>query len=180
MGLSQINTAQSSPPKTMAIEKEIEAASDPEVEAEASTEVEAKSESAPSEEVKPASSEGEATEAVVEVTEVAAEAEEVAVEAEAEAEPVAEPEPEPEEEAPQAEEEEPEEEEEEDLVDPHDSAKGVCASKPECMSLKDKLNECNTRVEGKSRTSETCVEEIIDWMHCVDECAAKGLFAKLK
>merc|ERR1711936_640611 len=24
-------------------------------------------------------------------------------------------------------------------------------------------NECNTRVEGKSRTSETCVEEIIDW-----------------
>merc|ERR1711936_1482789 len=141
MGLSQINTAQSSPPKTMAIEKEIEAASDPEVEAEASTEVEAKSESAPSEEVKPASSEGE---------------------------------------APEAEEEEPEEEEEEDLVDPHDSAKGVCASKPECMSLKDKLDECNTRVEGKSRTSETCVEEIIDWMHCVDECAAKGLFAKLK
>merc|ERR1711936_940613 len=108
-GLSQINTAQSSPPKTMAIEKEIEATSDPEVE-----------------------------------------------------------------------EEEPEEEEEEDLVDPHDSAKGVCASKPECMSLKDKLDECNTRVEGKSRTSETCVEEIIDWMHCVDECAAKGLFAKLK
>jgi len=48
------------------------------------------------------------------------------------------------------------------------------------VSLKDKLDECNTRVEGKTRTSETCVEEIIDWLHCVDECAAKNLFSKLK
>merc|ERR1719357_77706 len=86
----------------------------------------------------------------------------------------------PPEEAEEVEEEEEEEEEEEDIVDPHETAKERCQERSECVSLKDKLDECNTRVEGKTRTSETCVEEIIDWLHCVDECAAKNLFSKLK
>merc|ERR1711963_155414 len=85
----------------------------------------------------------------------------------------------PPEEAEEVEEEE-EEEEEEDTVDPHDTAKERCQERADCISLKDKLDECNTRVEGKTRTSETYVEEIIDWLHCVDECAAKNLFTKLK
>ena len=70
--------------------------------------------------------------------------------------------------------------EEEDLVDPHDTAKEVCAATPQCMAFQVKLDECNARVEGKQKTSETCHEELVDWMHCVHYCAAKGLFAKLK
>ena len=57
--------------------------------------------------------------------------------------------------------------------DPHETAKERCQERSECVSLKDKLDECNTRVEGKTRTSETCVEEIIDWLHCVDECVSR-------
>ncbi|GFR66103.1 cytochrome b-c1 complex subunit 6 [Elysia marginata] len=79
------------------------------------------------------------------------------------------------------EEEEPaEEEEEEELVDPQDELKEKCSEKKECVSLKEKLDECNARVEGRSKTAETCTEEIIDFMHCVDHCVSKTLFAKLK
>jgi ubiquinol-cytochrome c reductase subunit 6 len=105
---------------------------------------------------------------------------EVVVEA-AEEEPVAEEEPEEEAAAEEEEaEEEEEEEEEEDLVDPQDTLKDKCTNKPECMALKEKLDECNARVESRSRTTETCVEELIDFMHCVDHCVSKTLFSKLK
>ncbi|GFN98442.1 cytochrome b-c1 complex subunit 6 [Plakobranchus ocellatus] len=73
-----------------------------------------------------------------------------------------------------------EEEEEEELTDPQDELKEKCSEKKECVSLKEKLDECNARVEGRSKTAETCVEEIIDFMHCVDHCVSKTLFAKLK
>merc|ERR1712002_200925 len=76
--------------------------------------------------------------------------------------------------------EEEEEEEEEDLVDPHDTLREKCSAKSECVSLKEVLDTCNARVEGKTKTSEICTEELIDFMHCVDECAAKTLFSKLK
>ncbi|XP_005110018.1 cytochrome b-c1 complex subunit 6, mitochondrial [Aplysia californica] len=73
-----------------------------------------------------------------------------------------------------------EEEEEEELIDPQDTLKESCSEKRECVTLKEKLDECNARVEGRSKTSETCTEEIIDFMHCVDHCVAKSLFTKLK
>merc|ERR1712183_30403 len=88
------------------------------------------------------------------------------------------------EEAPVEEEEpeevEEEEEEEEDLVDPHDTLREKCSAKADCVSLKEILHSCSARVEGKTKTSEMCTEELIDFMHCVDECAAKSLFSKLK
>ncbi|XP_059141954.1 cytochrome b-c1 complex subunit 6, mitochondrial-like [Physella acuta] len=68
----------------------------------------------------------------------------------------------------------------EELVDPLEELRKSCAEKEECSKLKDKLDSCSARVDSKSQTSETCVEELIDFMHCLDHCASKTLFSKLK
>ncbi|XP_014249766.1 cytochrome b-c1 complex subunit 6, mitochondrial-like [Cimex lectularius] len=66
----------------------------------------------------------------------------------------------------------------EELVDPQVTLKESC--EPNCKSFKDRLNECSARVSSKSQTTETCVEELMDFVHCVDHCVAKTLFTKLK
>merc|ERR1711944_325327 len=78
-----------------------------------------------------------------------------------------------------AEEEEEEEEEEEDLVDPAEEIKANCSSE-KCQKYMDKLEECANRVQSKSKTTETCYEEILDFYHCVDHCASPQTFSKLK
>ena len=78
-----------------------------------------------------------------------------------------------------AEEEEEEEEEEEDLVDPGTVIKEKCAE-DHCTKYKARLDECTDRVNSKSNTTETCFEEILDFYHCVDHCAAKELFNNVK
>ena len=70
-------------------------------------------------------------------------------------------------------------EEEEELVDPQDVLREQCKTE-HCQSFVDKLEACNTRVSSKKQTTETCYEELIDFMHCVDHCASQTLFAKLK
>lgn len=55
-----------------------------------------------------------------------------------------------------------------------------CSQLPKCVSFKEKLDTCNNRVNSRSHTEETCVEEILDYVQCVDHCAAKTLFSKLK
>ncbi|XP_018026288.1 cytochrome b-c1 complex subunit 6, mitochondrial [Hyalella azteca] len=73
----------------------------------------------------------------------------------------------------------PEEEEEEELVDPHDVLKEKCTATSTCTALKEKLDECSDRVNSKSNTTETCYEELIDLIQCVDHCLEKTLFSKL-
>ncbi|KAH9495139.1 hypothetical protein Btru_018470 [Bulinus truncatus] len=78
---------------------------------------------------------------------------------------------------------EPKEEEKEEsaeLVDQLVQLRETCAEKEECVKYKHKLDECTARVESRSKTSETCAEELMDFMHCVDHCASKCLFSKLK
>jgi len=79
------------------------------------------------------------------------------------------------------EEDEPEEEEEdeEDLIDPAVDIKEKC-SDGHCSSYKNRLDECNDRVTSKSNTTETCLEEILDFYHCVDHCAGNKIFDVLK
>ncbi|KAK7070445.1 hypothetical protein SK128_014347 [Halocaridina rubra] len=67
-------------------------------------------------------------------------------------------------------EEEEEEEEEADLVDPLDGMKEDCGNSKHCMALKEKLETCNDRVSSRSKTEETCTEELFDYIHCVDHC----------
>merc|ERR1711893_515304 len=75
-------------------------------------------------------------------------------------------------------EEEEEEEEEEDLVDPKDAIEEGCHRG--CEKYTAELQSCEDRVNSRSSTEETCEQELMDLMHCVDACVARGLFAHLK
>ncbi len=75
--------------------------------------------------------------------------------------------------------EEEEEEEEEDLIDPAEAIKEACAEE-KCSKYKARLDECNDRVSSKSNTTETCLEEILDFYHCVDHCAGDKIFKTVK
>ena len=39
--------------------------------------------------------------------------------------------------------------------------------------LKHRLQECTDRVNSKPWTKETCNEELLDFLHCVDECVSR-------
>merc|ERR1712191_30463 len=71
-------------------------------------------------------------------------------------------------------------EEEADLVDPMVEIKEKCSQTKACAALFEKLTSCNTRVASKTETTETCVEEESDFLHCVDHCLAPQLFKHLK
>ncbi|XP_042876031.1 cytochrome b-c1 complex subunit 6, mitochondrial-like [Penaeus japonicus] len=77
-------------------------------------------------------------------------------------------------------EEEEEEEEEEDLVDPMDGIKEACTNTKHCAELGEAYSSCNDRVSSRSKTEETCSEELFDLLHCIDHCMASSLFQKLK
>ncbi|XP_046740319.1 cytochrome b-c1 complex subunit 6, mitochondrial [Diprion similis] len=68
----------------------------------------------------------------------------------------------------------------EELVDPQKQLKEECGTLPKCVSLQEKLTTCNDRVNSRTKTQETCTEELFDYLHCVDHCVAKTLFSKLK
>merc|ERR1719479_243393 len=94
----------------------------------------------------------------------------------------AEEEPEAEEEAAEeeaAEEEEEEEEEEEDLVDPQEVIREKC-KEDHCAAAHKELEVCNDRVNSKNATTETCFQEILDFYHCIDHCAAETIMKVLK
>ncbi|EFN77372.1 cytochrome b-c1 complex subunit 6, mitochondrial [Harpegnathos saltator] len=73
-----------------------------------------------------------------------------------------------------------EEEAEQELVDQQQVLRDKCSKEAKCHSLQEKLNTCNDRVNSRSNTEETCLEELIDYVECVDHCVAKTLFSKLK
>ncbi|EEB13449.1 ubiquinol-cytochrome c reductase complex 11 kDa protein, putative [Pediculus humanus corporis] len=50
----------------------------------------------------------------------------------------------------------------------------------ECAKWYDKLEECNERVTSRTKTAESCHEEMIDFVNCLDHCVSKDLFSKLK
>ena len=50
--------------------------------------------------------------------------------------------------------------------------KEKCTQTKACASLFEKLTTCNARVASKTETTETCVEEESDFLHCVDHCVS--------
>lgn len=68
---------------------------------------------------------------------------------------------------------------EEELVDPQKVLREKCSA-AHCESFQEKLNTCNDRVNSRKQTEETCLEELIHYVECVDHCVAKTLFSKLK
>ncbi|KAJ1791839.1 ubiquinol--cytochrome-c reductase subunit 6 [Coemansia sp. RSA 2399] len=74
--------------------------------------------------------------------------------------------------------EEEEEEEEEEYEDHAPAIKEACGDTLSCKSLKHHYEECAARVDDGSK--ESCAEELLHFMHCVDQCAAPQIFDKLK
>lgn len=58
------------------------------------------------------------------------------------------------------------------VQDPMVAVKEKCGQTKECVALMEKLTTCNDRVNSKSNTAETCVEELTDYLHCVDHCVS--------
>ncbi|XP_061680685.1 cytochrome b-c1 complex subunit 6, mitochondrial [Syngnathoides biaculeatus] len=76
--------------------------------------------------------------------------------------------------------EEEEEEEEADLVDPLESMREKCAELEHCVHTHARLEECETRVNARSSTTEDCTEELFDFLHARDHCVAHKLFHSVK
>ncbi|KAG8252477.1 hypothetical protein J6590_056407 [Homalodisca vitripennis] len=55
-----------------------------------------------------------------------------------------------------------------------------CSGTKHCVELRNKLEECNNRVNSRSQTAETCVEELFDYLHALDHCVTEQLFSQLK
>lgn len=55
-----------------------------------------------------------------------------------------------------------------------------CKSKGNIDALYNKYQACNDRVNSRSKTTETCIEELFDYIHELDHCVAHSLFSKLK
>ncbi|KAF9074558.1 hypothetical protein BDP27DRAFT_1213750 [Rhodocollybia butyracea] len=73
----------------------------------------------------------------------------------------------------------PAEEEEEEPEDEHPVIREECKNSSKCASLAKHFDHCQEKVHaGEGFKGEDCVEEIM--MHCVDDCTAPKLFAKLK
>ncbi|XP_049306289.1 cytochrome b-c1 complex subunit 6, mitochondrial [Bactrocera dorsalis] len=72
------------------------------------------------------------------------------------------------------------EDEEAELVDPQTALREKCQNNGNIQALYSKYQECNDRVNGKSKTTETCMEELFDYVTELDHCAAHNLFSKLK
>lgn len=72
-------------------------------------------------------------------------------------------------------------EEEEEMVCPQEKLREQCrANDHHVAELLEKYNACNERVSAKTKTSETCEEELFDYIHALDHCVAKTLWKKLK
>ncbi|CAK9807013.1 Cytochrome b-c1 complex subunit 6, mitochondrial [Anthophora quadrimaculata] len=68
----------------------------------------------------------------------------------------------------------------EELIDPQKLLREKCSRQPKCAAMQEKLETCNQRVNSRSKTEETCFEELIDYVQCVDHCVSETLFSKLK
>merc|ERR1712196_542341 len=72
------------------------------------------------------------------------------------------------------------EDDDEELVDPMETLREQCSKDAHAIALIDELNKCTERVESKSMTEETCVQELFDYIGHRDHCVAKHLFNHIK
>jgi ubiquinol-cytochrome c reductase subunit 6 len=70
--------------------------------------------------------------------------------------------------------------EEAELVDPKETLTEKCREDSHCAHYKEELEKCSDRVNSRSSTTETCAQELYDFIHCVDHCVSKTLFNHLK
>ena len=56
--------------------------------------------------------------------------------------------------------------------DPRDGILEECREGHHCEALKEELAVCTDRVSSRSKTEETCTQELFDFIHCVDHCVS--------
>lgn len=61
---------------------------------------------------------------------------------------------------------------EEDPEDHQEVLKEKCAELPKCTKFREELETCTDRVTSKTKTTETCEQELFDFVHCVDHCVS--------
>ncbi len=54
--------------------------------------------------------------------------------------------------------------------DPQETLKEKCREESACQKYIAELEKCTERVESRTHTEETCVQELYDMIHCVDHC----------
>ncbi|KAF5293809.1 hypothetical protein FQA39_LY03294 [Lamprigera yunnana] len=64
--------------------------------------------------------------------------------------------------------------------DPMEKLRENCRKLKPAIILIKELDKCTARVTSKSKTTETCVQELYDLVEFVDACVAKELFLHLK
>jgi len=47
-----------------------------------------------------------------------------------------------------------------------------CENRSSSLALAERLEQCNSRVTSKENSEESCMEEMIDWVHDVDNCVS--------
>lgn len=57
-----------------------------------------------------------------------------------------------------------------------DAIKEACTNTKHCAELGEAYSSCNDRVGSRSKTEETCSEELFDLLHCVDHCVSNLCF----
>ncbi|XP_075167172.1 cytochrome b-c1 complex subunit 6, mitochondrial-like [Haematobia irritans] len=64
-------------------------------------------------------------------------------------------------------------------IDPQEELREKCGETHRITKLYEMLQECNDRVNSKTKTMETCEQELFDYIHAIDHCVAKTLFSRL-
>ncbi|XP_031623067.1 cytochrome b-c1 complex subunit 6, mitochondrial [Contarinia nasturtii] len=68
----------------------------------------------------------------------------------------------------------------EDVINPQEVLKEQCGQKPKIAAYYEKLQTCTDRVNSRTKTEETCAEELFDYMDALNNCVGETLFSKLK
>lgn len=58
------------------------------------------------------------------------------------------------------------------LQDPLETVRGKCEAAEHCAHARERLEQCNTRVNSRSSTEEDCTEELFDFLHARDHCVS--------
>ncbi|XP_051928732.1 cytochrome b-c1 complex subunit 6, mitochondrial-like isoform X8 [Hippocampus zosterae] len=64
--------------------------------------------------------------------------------------------------------------------DPLETMREKCAEIEHCVHTQARLEQCETRVNARSSTTEDCTEELFDFLHARDHCVAHKLFHSVK
>uniref|UniRef100_A0A3Q2YBR3 Ubiquinol-cytochrome C reductase hinge domain-containing protein n=1 Tax=Hippocampus comes TaxID=109280 RepID=A0A3Q2YBR3_HIPCM len=59
------------------------------------------------------------------------------------------------------------------LQDPLETMREKCAEIEHCVHTQARLEQCETRVNARSSTTEDCTEELFDFLHARDHCVSE-------